>query len=53
MIKTSADLSTSDMFCIFSVAVKDVSSKHSKISGTVVNFQGNILIFKELRVPLK
>jgi len=35
------------------IAVKEVSSKHSKIARSVINFQGKILIFKEFQVLLK
>ena len=35
------------------VAVKEVNSQYSQISRILVNFQANILIFKEFQVPLK
>ena len=48
MIKT--DLSTSVMFCIFFVAVKEVNVQNFKECGQLSR---KILIFKESQVPLK
>ena len=43
----------SKLFYGFFTAVKEVNSKHSQISRSLINFQGKILIFKEFQVPLK
>jgi len=46
-------ISFKTIFFEFSSAVNKVNSKHSQISMSLINFQGKILIFKEVQVPFK
>ena len=39
------------LFFALSVAVNELSSKHSQISTTLINFRGKILSLKEFEVP--
>ena len=41
------------LFFVLLVAVNEENSKHPQIARSVINFQGNIFIFKKLHVPLK
>ena len=41
-----------NIFVLFS-SMYDVNRKHSQTSKSLINFQGKIIIFKEIRVPLK
>ena len=42
-----------ELIYVFFTAVNKVNSKNSRISMSVINFKGTILIVKELQVPLK
>ena len=42
-----------ELFYVLFIVVHEVTSKNSHTSMSLINFQGNIIIFKEFQVPLK